>query len=135
MKKVSTENCWLYAGNIDSRGYGLFILDRKRTLVHRIMHENFIGPIADGLEVDHLCRVRACINPDHLEAVTHQENILRGIGPPALNAQKTHCYKGHPFDEENTYRHHLKDGRIQRKCRTCGRERVRYHYAKRKQLA
>ncbi|MEV8638105.1 HNH endonuclease signature motif containing protein [Streptosporangium sp. NPDC051023] len=68
----------------------------------RWAYEHFVEPIPDGWEPDHLCRVRACVNPGHLQPVTHKENVLRGESPWAVNARKTHCVHGHPFDEVNT---------------------------------
>jgi hypothetical protein len=93
---------------------------------HRAVYEMEVGPIADGLEIDHLCRNRGCVNPAHLEPVTHKENVLRGATVPGLNAVKTHCLRGHEFDEENT-RHIARNGR--RVCRACMRERCREYYA------
>jgi hypothetical protein len=80
--------------------------------------EHLVGPVPDGLELDHLCRNPGCVNPDHLEPVTHKENMLRGFNPSATNARKTHCHKGHFFDAENTYI--ATTGA--RRCRTCLRE-------------
>ena len=89
---------------------------------HRLAYELVKGPISDGLQIDHLCRNRACINPDHLEAVTQRENILRGEGVAALNARKTHCPQGHAYDEENTL---ILTGRQAgaRRCQICARDR------------
>lgn len=83
-------------------------------VVHRLFYEMSRGSIPPGLELDHLCRVRACCNPDHLEAVTTRENVLRGFGACAVHARKTHCIRGHEFTDTNTYRR--RDGR---ECRTC----------------
>lgn len=79
------------------------------------MYELYKGAIPEGLQIDHLCRVRRCINPDHLEAVTRHENILRGESVIAKLARKTHCSKGHPFDAQNTYQR-LTGGRD---CKAC----------------
>ncbi|MFI2348057.1 HNH endonuclease [Streptomyces sp. NPDC019443] len=75
----------------------------------------------EGTELDHLCRVRACVRADHLEAVTHRENTLRGDTIPARRAIKTHCLRGHPYNTENTYR----SPKNHRSCRSCRRERRR----------
>lgn len=91
---------------------------------HRLSYELHKGEIPEGLEIDHLCRNRWCVNPDHLEAVTRRENIMRGDGPKKLgelNSKKTHCKHGHPFDKENT-RYRPTGGRS---CRICNRERQR----------
>ncbi len=110
--------CWLWLPPDDGNGYGQF--HRKGSVIraHRFAYEDMVGPIPDGLELDHLCRVRRCVNPSHLEPVTTEENLLRGMGPAAINARKTHCPQGHPYDEANTYRYKNKRG-----CRACVRER------------
>lgn len=96
-------------------------------LAHRFAYEDIVGPILEGLTIDHLCRVRHCVNPAHLEPVTHLENVRRGNG--GLNQlAKTHCPKGHPYDEENTYR--LPSRPSGRYCRACRRERNRAQYMK-----
>lgn len=95
--------------------YGRLRLGRQLVMTHRVAYELECGPISDGLEIDHLCRVPLCINPYHLETVTHRENILRGISQSSINAVKTHCIRGHEFISTNTYV--SPDGR--RMCRTC----------------
>lgn len=107
-------NCLLWTGS-KVKGYGTVqVAVRRPAYVHRLMYEWFVGPIPDGSEIDHLCRVKHCASPAHLEAVTHIENIRRGQ-TGAHNAVKTHCPKGHAYDETNTYRN--PDGR--RQCRQC----------------
>lgn len=113
-----TDNCWLWTGCVDRTvGYGEFgrSVTGQRIRVHRYVYELIKGPIPLGLQIDHLCRVRICVNPDHLEAVTQQENNRRGQSPTAINARKTHCNKGHELQGSNLIR--SRAGR--RRCRTC----------------
>jgi hypothetical protein len=110
-----TDSCWLWTAST-SRGYGIFSwqIDHRRHTVqaHRYAYQQIIGAIPDGLQLDHLCRIRRCVRPSHLEPVTNLENQRRG-----LRANATHCINGHPFDAENTY---VKpDGG--RQCKTCRR--------------
>lgn len=91
----------------------------RMLMAHRVSYEYFVGPIPEGLTLDHLCRVHNCVNPEHLEPVTQRVNILRGFGAAATNARKTHCPQGHEYTPENTYRD---EGR--RVCRICKREGV-----------
>lgn len=100
---VDEAGCWVWQGGRSDTGYGTIRADGQTLLVHRVAYELVKGPIPEGLTIDHLCRVRTCINPDHLEAVTGRINILRGVGSAAQNARKTHCLRGHPFTAENTY--------------------------------
>lgn len=113
--------CWQWmAGGVG--GYGLLWLKPKKPqLAHRFAYEWLVGPIPDGLTLDHLCRNRGCVNPSHLEPVTQGENTLRGQTVAARNAQKTRCIHGHPFDDANT--HIAPNG--SRICRTCRLERSR----------
>lgn len=110
--------CWMF-DSLTTRGYGQFQHDRTHVAAHRWAYQLLVGEIPDGLTLDHLCRVRACVNPWHLEPVPHRTNILRGEGPAAINARRTQCVNGHPFTSENTYL--TPDGR--RQCRTCIRRR------------
>lgn len=119
--KVDTsdrDGCWLWEANLSVGGYGQFH-DDGQVYAHRWAYGHLVGPIPDGLEIDHLCRVRRCVNPSHLEPVTTRENGLRGEGIAAVNARKRECVNGHPYDEANTgWR---RDGA--RWCRACKRER------------
>jgi hypothetical protein len=107
--------CWLWLGQVDRHGYGCISFRDKPSLAHRVSYEAYRGPIPAGLTLDHLCRVRCCVNPCHLEPVTPAVNTLRGNTIPARNKQKTHCIKGHPFNEKNT----RVDSRGRRCCRAC----------------
>lgn len=91
-KVEKREDCWIWIASTASQGrYGRF----EERQAHAWAYEHFIGAIPDGCEIDHLCRVTLCVNPAHLEPVTHRVNILRGLAPTALNAAKTHCKRGH----------------------------------------
>ena len=124
---VPLTGCWLWAGG-NVRGYGHFFWAGKTRKTHRVTYEEFVGPIPDGLHIDHLCRVPQCCNPDHLEAVTCRENLLRGDTWQARNARKTNCPAGHPYDAVHTYRR--KGGG--RSCLTCINRRSAEARAKRK---
>lgn len=114
--------CWEWLGHVKATGYAeLGVGGRSYIRLHRFAYERFKGPIPSGLEIDHLCRNRRCANPDHLEAVTPRENVLRGTGPIPENAAKTHCWRGHPFTEENTYTQRSGDRVRGRGCRECHR--------------
>ena len=126
LDRVSID-CWIWTGTILDNGYGQVRLDGRRWLVHRLFYESFIGPIPEGMQLDHLCRVRACVNPNHLEPVTGRENLMRGRTKAAMNATKTHCIHGHPFNEANTYR-----WRGGRGCRICRNANAKKSHAKRR---
>jgi len=113
------EECWLWTASLNQAGYGQINPGGGGIPLraHRVTYEWLVGPIPEGLELDHLCRNRACVNPKHLEAVTHRENILRGESPMAVRARDTACPRGHPYDEANTYRY----ANGTRRCRACDR--------------
>lgn len=113
-KVKKTDSCWNWIGYIHSDGYGGFWINGKTKQAHRIAYELIKGKIPNGLQLDHLCRNRKCVNPDHLEPVTARENILRGEGQAFVNSNKTHCKRGHKFTKNNTYQRNGK-----RHCRTC----------------
>lgn len=100
-------------------GYGRLKKKGQRYLTHRLSYEQNVGPIPDGLTIDHLCRNKRCINPNHLEAVTNRVNVLRSDGITAQAARQTHCQRGHEFTPENTF-FHGPDGRW-RRCAPCQR--------------
>lgn len=112
-----TESCWLWTGGRISSGYGL-TPKPPRVLAHRYAYELLVGPIPDGLQLDHLCRQRLCVNPAHLESVDNRTNTLRSNSRSAINARAIHCPAGHPYDLLNTYFN--KKGH--RFCRTCARK-------------
>lgn len=125
-----TDTCWLWTGNRTRLGYALFRNEfGNKEAVHVFAYRTLKEPIPAGLEIDHLCKVRHCANPQHLEAVTRQENIRRSDCPAGLHARKTHCIHGHKFSPQNTYiREH---GR--RRCKTCTLRARQENRARRKQ--
>jgi hypothetical protein len=116
---VQPDGCWLWTGNTNRGGYGQTFQGfqalgtHKFVLAHRLMYELHKGPIPEGLQLDHLCRVRACVNPEHLEPVTNRENLMRS--PLTIVQVKSECIRGHPLSGDNLY--WRKSGT--RACRTC----------------
>ncbi len=129
MRYVSPEpnsGCWLWTAGTGRGGYARLLgSDGKTKYAHRVAYMLLRGAIPHGLFLDHLCRVRCCVNPDHLEPVTCAENIRRGE-TGRLQAVRTHCPQGHEYTDANIYRH-----AGQRHCRECRRESVRKYDAKR----
>ena len=123
--EVMPSGCWLWRGHLLHNGYGQVTLNNERYLIHRLVYAYLVARIATGLTIDHLCRIRACCNPDHLEAVPIRTNILRGQGLAAINARKTHCPQGHPYTPANTGIDISGDNRY---CRTCMNARARARY-------
>lgn len=117
--KRGPSECWNWTGHVSSKGYARIrvrsgLVGPKLFMrAHRFAYELLVGAIPDGLTLDHLCRNRRCVNPAHLEAVPDRINVLRGDGPPARNARKIRCIRGHLFDDSNTI------------YRSCGRRRCR----------
>lgn len=111
--------CWLWVGAHVPDGYGSFSLPgRPQVGAHRVAWELVNGPIPEGRQIDHLCRRPGCVNPGHMEVVTLAENVLRGEGPTARNARKSHCDAGHPLEGDNVRT--TKEG--WRRCRACQRD-------------
>lgn len=113
--------CWYWDGGYTPAGYGqLRLPSRKHKLAHRLAYELLVGPIPEGLQLDHLCRIRGCVNPEHLRVVTSRENLLapgaRTLA--ALNSAKTSCPRGHAYNDENTY----VDVTGRRHCKSCNRD-------------
>jgi hypothetical protein len=124
--------CWLWTAALNNRGYGTFrARGRPGNYAHRFAYELLRGPIPDGLELDHLCRTPRCVNPEHLEPVTHRVNSLRSDSLMAKYAQVTHCVHGHLFDEANTHR----PARGGRHCLTCAARRQRSRLRKERGMA
>lgn len=127
--KVDTSGpCWLWTGARTGAGYGKLYRNGRAVEAHRVAYELFVGPIPPGLDLDHLCRNRACVNPAHLEPVTRSVNLRRGAvgrsGATAINRGKTHCKRKHEFTPENT----VVDRRGRRNCRICKRDAARQRY-------
>lgn len=115
-----TVDCWYWTGKPANTGYGQINRNGVVRNPHRIIYKVLVGDIPDGLQLDHLCRNRICVNPSHLEPVTQKENLLRSpLTIPSINKLKTHCPTGHPYDETNTQV--CRDG--SRKCRACSYKR------------
>lgn len=113
-------DCWLWLGPLQGDGYGKVPVRHSCTAVaHRFFYEHLVGPIPDGLQLDHLCRVRICVRPDHLEPVSIRENSLRSDSFAARHARQEGCKRGHPFDEANTYLRRNARGGLSRVCRRC----------------
>lgn len=125
--ELSDTGCWVYTGGLDKDGYGKIKEGPRggRTLrSHRVAYELWHGEIPPGLELDHLCRTRNCVNPSHMECVSGLENTMRGRSFVVANAAKTHCPKEHPYDKNNTLWtvvRRYENGRVQwgRRCREC----------------
>lgn len=122
VRPIPCGGCWEWQGALTRDGYGTFFANPGRTRSHRFAYEQWVGPIPDGLELDHLCRNRGCCNPLHLEAVTRSVNQRRGVAGRVrakIAARQTECVAGHPYTPENTGW----QGATKRKryCKTCDR--------------
>jgi hypothetical protein len=121
--------CWIWNSTLDGGGYGIIRTsggDGRYVKAHRAVYELAVGRIPDGLQLDHLCKMRRCVNPEHLEPVTAQINTLRSDSPSARNAAKDSCKHGHVFTDDNTY----VTPQGWRQCRTCLRSARRRYYSK-----
>ena len=129
-REDAATGCHVWIAGKDGHGYGAFSYLYRTVGAHRFAWERVNGPIPRGMYVDHMCRNPACVNPAHLRIVTPRQNTMENsVAPAFLNANKTHCPRGHPYDEVNTL---VCQGR--RFCRTCMRERERVKRALRKEL-
>jgi hypothetical protein len=124
----TADACWLWTGKPDAYGYGYLRCGDRTVKAHRVAYQMVRGPIPSGLEIDHTCRNRACVNPAHLEAVTHLENMRRAQ-PWNVLLNRPHCANGHPWMPETTSYH--KSGA--RCCLVCNRQKCKRYYAERKQ--
>ncbi len=125
--KTAKAPCWIWTGWMNSEGYGRMWLNRHHNRrAHKIAYEQEHGAVPEGLVLDHLCRNRRCVNPNHLEPVSPYENVSRS---PLYNGNKTHCTNGHLFTEASTYWYPRKYGAKSRVCRTCRRERLQKYRA------
>ncbi len=125
IEKITESGCFIWLASTTRCGYGQIRVNKKNLSAHRVAYEIARGPIPQGLDLDHLCRVRCCVNPDHLEPVTRFENSIRGE-----RATRTHCPRGHEYTDSNTY-YHRRGHQSHRICRVCNR----LHVAKYKQKA
>lgn len=129
-KVTKYPDCWIYGGPISDTGYGTVAIGGRTLLAHRLSYLLAHGDFpASGMYSDHLCRVRACVNPAHLDVVTASTNFTRGIHQNALSHRANMCKRGHPFTPENTYVRRINGTR---NCKTCARENTRLSRARRK---
>jgi HNH endonuclease len=127
-----TETCWVWVASKNRDGYGFFYVGGAHNMVgaHRVAWMLFRGPIPDEMTIDHLCRVRCCVNPAHMEVVDRVTNVMRGSGCCVRNAAKTHCDRGHELAGANLYLF-----RGQRFCRACHRINTAAHRRRRREVA
>jgi hypothetical protein len=122
---VQPNGCWQWTAGKSWKGYGRFRLNGKQPQAHRVAYRLYRGPVPDDLVIDHLCRNRLCVNPDHMEITTNRVNCCRGESPTIVSWREDRCIRGHPFDDANTIVSVRPSGTIKRRCRTCKNEQAR----------
>lgn len=133
VNKESERGCWLWIGLKNHKGYGVFKIHGKYVSAHRLIYKTIIGPIPHGLQIDHLCRVRNCVNPAHMEPVTSRENSLRSmITQSYINANQTHCPQAHPYSGDNLY---IEKSTGRRRCKICMNAALRRYRSSKKYKA
>ena len=116
------QGCWTWTGRTSKNGYGRILVDGREVAAHRLVYQVFIGSVGKRTKLDHKCCNPACVNPSHMEPVSNKRNTLKGTGPTAVNARKTHCKRGHPLSGRNlaTRKTTRKGKPVQfRACRAC----------------
>ena len=133
-KSLRIDGCWIWEGSLDTKGYGQIGLNYKVVKAHQFMIRYILGnKISEGFCIDHICRVRNCVNPEHLQIVSFRENTLIGFGPAAIAKRRNTCARGHAYTQETTRIDHTKSGNSFRVCRLCDRNNSRLKRLRRKE--